>query len=585
MATPLVVNSKHVLYLSSDDSIILAIGHFVKSYNCTKSQLYPFTFDSKTASWPIDIYNIIRNERQSHPRNLYVIIDYLHYFGQDSIIRAIKTAILSFPEVNFFFDETLKFAPKDCIQSLAKSKDIPDFNRYIFPTYNDFLNIDIPDSDFHSFDLHKVVALDNTDHSFKHILSKDNLFDASGLRLRLLQWKHKDLKTKDNFPNLHNSRSNNLCLCVEDERSQSLFNSYCLHANGFRVLPVTSAWLLREANKTCSPNIIIRDYDLQFVDEPSEEKWTNAEYKNELNTVDLIRGWKFDNWNTKNGEDEKNAFYWKTLFEGSYQKKDSKEAAISNPYWSHFEGKTNCPVFYVTNGIDKINEKDIKYSITASDKIPKKSFSDQNSRHAIVPGIAKPISGVYSPLWGLHYIKNDGTPENIVKETYRASKDLQPICTDRENHFHGAPLDVYVTVREMISRAREYYKDAKYVHAAIVSSDAIELLNGFHTQMTLKAIRIKALAENAMSANILGGDEEQLTRDTIERLERVKQDVQRYCGQDDKGINVLNQIYNDLRIFDQEKEHFYAEDAIVSQIAYENESFNVLRILKNLFRK
>ena len=46
----------------------------------------------------------------------------------------------------------------------------------------------------------------------------------------------------------------------------------------------------------------------------------------------------------------------------------------------------------------------------------------------------------------------------MKKKHKKDNEQLYEIITDRENHNHGVPLDLYDMVRDMITRAR-YYND------------------------------------------------------------------------------------------------------------------------------
>ena len=113
------------------------------------------------------------------------------------------------------------------------------------------------------------------------------------------------------------------------------------------------------------------------------------------------------------------------------------------------------------------------------------------------------------------------------------------------------------------------------IHSVIVANEAIEIINGFHQALSLRAYRRQALAENAVAANILGTSEHALAKDTEFRLKRIKEVITRLSSLGDykrtKSKNTLNQIYNDIRIFCREKEHFEAESVVVRAIGHLNE--------------
>lgn len=170
------------------------------------------------------------------------------------------------------------------------------------------------------------------------------------------------------------------------------------------------------------------------------------------------------------------------------------------------------------------------------------------------------------------------------------------IRTDRENHNHGVPLDLYDLAKSMINRAAGYYKNARFIKAAIISSEAIEVLNGFHEALMLEAYHVLATSENAIAMNTLGGSEVELANDARFRIHKIEHDVDRMMAREGKDrrdlkYNILNQIFFDCRALCQAKEHFLAEDCFISALAHVNEGFtlndighevcNILRSIRN----
>lgn len=183
-------------------------------------------------------------------------------------------------------------------------------------------------------------------------------------------------------------------------------------------------------------------------------------------------------------------------------------------------------------------------------------------------------------------MKGPNGKESISKDVWRDELKNQAwvIDTSRENHDHGVPLDVYDLVQSMLCRARQYYEKGKYVRAAVISSETIELLNGFHESLMLQAYHIWAISENAIAMNTIGGDERLLKEDCIFRINNIECEVDRILtrskeeGQSrlerkELKYNVLNQIFSDCRKFCRDKEHFTAEDCFISAMAHVNEGY------------
>lgn len=189
-----------------------------------------------------------------------------------------------------------------------------------------------------------------------------------------------------------------------------------------------------------------------------------------------------------------------------------------------------------------------------------------------------------------------------VKEKKHIEKTQEwYIDTSRENHEHGVPLDIYDTVRNMLERAQRYYEVGKHIRSAILSSEVIEILNGFHEALVLQAYHILAISENAIAMNTIGGNEKQLSLDASFRISKIADEVGRLMDRQREShrtfmfnnfdsllerlmdveredrrelkYNILNQIYSDCRSFCKEKEHFDSENRFISAMAHVNEGY------------
>lgn len=427
--------------------------------------------------------------------------------------------------------------------------------------------------------------------------TQDNLYDSSNLRYCIKQWKYAELDVHSrNFLLVQNSRRDNLAICIEEEREQNRFNSYCLFACGFRVLPITSATELLEINKKASdinPSLIIRDYDLQFFDSSFVKYGPND---NSNDSIKAIRGFRDDfegNWTTHVYDSTCWSAFYSDFFEKDcltfprhyLQKFDClaklhKTARISITY-----KKINCPIYYVSKGAKYVKVlTPARFISTCKSKKGKRQIrishyyanNKDGNKILYIPGITKPVSGIFEPFMCIPEIRNR---IKAIK-----APDTDYINTSREGHAHGTSLDIYATVISLIQRAEHYYNNEKYIHAAILSNEAIEYLNGFHESLLLKAYHILAISENAIATDTIGGDEHALKQDTLLRITKIANEIDKILRRKKKRnnssedrrefkYNVLNQIYSDCRKFCKDKEHFSAEDCFISAMAHVNEGF------------
>ena len=338
---------------------------------------------------------------------LYVIIDYVSFcrdryytFASSSIIREL---ILKYPEVNFAFDEHLiqkyniqdvsfvdflitteKLNYSDYVNAIATdNNEITKFNANNNLSVKDLIN-----KEMHSFDI------DGQDSILRLCYFNDNLFDASNLRFALKAQKYQNLVIKKpNFARTQLSRATNLAMIVEEERSQSLFNCYSAYASGYRCLPVTTASGLIWSNYHIKPQIILRDYDLQFPDESGDKE------------IHLVRGWK----NKKEGQripwecllHDSNT-YWCNLY--NYTHVESINAPIDPSY-----GETVSGVYYISKGV-------LGLSVKLNGPFGK---NPKNELQLRLPGVEKPISGVYTsflPMFGNVYNKAIYSKKNSVQD-------------------------------------------------------------------------------------------------------------------------------------------------------------------------
>lgn len=565
---------KKVLYFSLNYKTREAFTNYAELVGAISA--YSFRIIEKDHEFPdiLELFHVL--DSMDDLGRLYVIVDYVslcdfrhdHESFEESQ-DLIRRAILKYPEVHFFFDESHGEKSFSYVDFLLGEAEEQKNNIY---------------QDYHSFNI-------NSANPFEGILNNwDNMFDGSCLRyaVKALHYNKINVK-KHNFSLSQESRHNNLALCVEEEHSQNRFNSYSLFANGFRVLPVKTSEELKRLNESnddlLKPTLIIRDFDLQFAD--IERPWAQSFEGNEIkfNTIDYIRGGKFwDQSDTDCPDDE-------------YMNKWSVPTIQNNVYWNNL---SDIPTLFITKGSrgrfelclsqrerrkginaqrqEKITKKDSKIPLFV-DKIPKQYFL----------GLAKPVSGIYIPFHRFSSIRNRyGSFEITTKRAFKKrdkkeqSQDTKrqawEIETGREHHDHGVPLDVYEMVKSMISRAKRYYKVGKLVRAAVLATEAIEVLNGFHEALMLQAYHILAVSENALAMSAIGGSERELSRDAAFHIKKIQYEVNRMMyreGEDRRSFkyNVLNQIFSDCRLACKEKEHFGAEGYFIRAMGHVKEGY------------
>lgn len=529
-------------------------------------------------------------------RRLYVIVDYLPFlsddFNYEIEAEAIGRAILGYPEVYFLFDESL----------VRKYNSGIDYSLFLFAK-NHSLSKGLVRR-------HHLFDAKDTSNAFAALTSqKSNLFDGTNLRYCLKCYLYDAVLNveRHNFERIQSSRRDNLALCVEEERTQNRFNSYSLFANGFRVWPIMTATELKDYNEhfvqdNSSLKVIFRDFDLQFPDanpENNDLKIENA--KKDENLIDYIRGAKY--WDKKES--------WSALEEDCNLNED-----CHNHFWNKL---TRIPRHFISKGIDHVDliTSERKYlnercnsNGTIENNIKYGLFSN-NVGHQYLRGMYKPITGIYYSFQCFDIIRKrynesvrwDGFEEkvkkierkqkkrNILKQTKDLNNDeieLQKkyyILTARKEHHHGVPLDIYDLTKGMIDRARKYQDNGKFVISAIVAQEVIEILNGFHESLMLKAYHIYAVSENAICMNLLGGNELWLQKDAYFRVNKIEHDLKRMLARpnendDRKSLhaNIVNQIFSNCRQFCKQKEHFTSEAIFISAMGRWNEGYEIIDI-------
>ena len=534
------INHKKILYFSTNRNTIEAFNAFCKRNDLQRKNKFELICHKDDFASVFDLHIYLENTSDDLT-SLFVIIDYLSLSCKEKYQdnrEMLCDIILAYPEVHFFFDD-----------SYVRYKGINgDYRNFLFEESQDSSLL----GSFHSF---CVERNDGYNTSFDRLLNqRNNLFDASNLRSCIRNSKYEDLHVHKNFSKIQDSRKNNLAIVVEEEISQCFFNSYLLYTNGFSALPVSTACELMWVNKTHAIHnnikLILRDSDLQFKDEKNH-------LCNGYSEIDLIRGYKFN--------DKVNNF-------DILDNPDS----FTNDFWSNLYNKRT---YFITKGY-----KGGKMIISNPQDRTKDNTLNINasSSNISVWGISKPVNGIYNEIHKINEVK-----DRFRESRYSLTGDTEgvyKIRIDRKDHDHSTPLDIYEIVRSMVKRSEHYYSAGKFLFAALISSEAIEMMNGFHLTLMLKAYYINAVAENALAVRLLGANEEKLKEDTRFRLaEKVPQDLDRMCqNAPEFKKNMLISIYNEARRFCKMKEHLDSAEVALSLLVHLNNRFEYEKL--NIFK-
>lgn len=406
-----------------------------------------------------------------------------------------------------------------------------------------------------------ALCVNTSMHAFTedyHVLTeRENLFDASNLRYAVKLFVFNEKKVKQNNAHVLESRAHNIAYVVDEESAQCRQLSYCLYANGMRAFPVSTKKLLLYASKQWKDQrdkIILRDFDLQFKDENQGKEIKRGHGYSE---TDFIRGYKYNSI-TKN---------WENFIGETYC--TFENCAITcdyNPYWHKADLKYTYCVSQGYSGLVIVNSNRCDgWNISDDKKLLK------------VPGVKKPVSGIYKEL-----------TENIspIKECFSHKFQDTDIDLKRINREHSTPLGLYDIALNIFRRAECYLNEQKFVKAAVLSQETIEILNGYHTSLFLQAYHIHAQAENAIAMNMLGCDESSIAEDCQMRVDIIRHDINRMLRNttfDSK--NILNQIYADCRQYCHEKEHFQSEEVFIDAMAKLNDGMKFGSILKQFVNR
>lgn len=551
--------------------------------------------DDKVADMPkIGIQTLAKIiDQQISISNLYVIIDYLSYIEFNdgrikrddkfySTIKVIQQTILQYPEVNFLFDQSERLFPGN--YEKINWKDILFNDSVVEESKIKEYKIKVEYS-FHIFRREKGFILRE--------LGYDNLFDGSNLRWALKKIYYKRLSAKENFENLQKTRCESLAIVIDDEPRQSRFNGFALFLSGYHVIQVHSAHMLALLNNIFKlkpgneeEKIIIRDFDLQFPDVQEKEDFSGLNFYK----VPIVDDSQEITIEEEQKMPEKVDGFQEMIDYVRNYRLDKDKWVLSGKSETLFWGKAMKAIstYVVTNGYDNLDVQESK------------EYREwgQKSGQLKVSGMLKPVSGLYYPFFTKLKDKNG---EPLIKNHFRGTqyttrKENYFINKKRENANHGVSLDIYDIVCEMQNRAENYFEKKHYIKAAVLAQEIIEILNGFHYQMMIKAYRLKFIAENSIAMDLVGADERQLVLDAEERVRIIKEDIRRIVysqSKVDKGENLqrkihriekenelLDHIFSDCRDICHKSGYFEVEDVFIGAMAHTNDGYSPKSLLR-----
>ncbi|HZW40317.1 MAG TPA: hypothetical protein VFF33_13545 [Ignavibacteriaceae bacterium] len=433
----------------------------------------------------------------------------------------------------------------------------------------DFLDSFIEEKDF-SAALHynHIFSFDDLRASFElGVAGQSNMFDFSGLRTIVKENIILDeIKAqKDNFDCLHKSRKELLAFTVDEENRQAYFNAYTLYRYGFRVMPIISFRQLENIKKFVSENsrtnfdqklLIIRDWDLQFEDYDS---------MGDKNILAQLRELNYD--------------------------VEAKKWIRNNSFWKDFTG---CCFYFVTRYSKNPDKDQPKPNCKLLKLDTAHYFFENNDKECTLIGLPKPIGGMTQILDILELFynflskrKNDGSSKKGQKITHNLYNDFwnnfflneEHMNVRRQDHGHAISPKILHLAESMINRAQKYYDQKMFMTAALLSQEAMEILNGFHFLEMLKALYLRTVAETQLEAELIGISD---NPDNVHiKFREVKSLAKRICWNNDEAYrNLLNQLAIDLRHIYMDKELLESADACLREYVQNAAGMNILSPFK-----
>lgn len=609
-----------------------------------------------------DLISFLDEEGKNNSLPKFVIIDYISLCNPkskekaDSVTRSreiIRRAILKYPEINFLFDETRnKCEDKFCFLDFLFLQGYKKIKYDIIKEYHFFRASKNINEAYEMIVRGRDNLYDGSNLRYACRHYNHNVLKVNRYNFSLFQCSRRNSLALCVEEEHSQNRFNSYALYANGFR--------VLPVVTMSELGYFNTEFNKKYKKA---DLIVRDYDLQFPDAKGSDNSVMIDGKEfKINVVDCIRGIKFwdsefytgdscpkeyankwyipqtsdniyDFWTNlqdvptlfvskgvsgikfcmtrtkllkKLGKDKKQETTFQDKKETQYVRGIRKPVSgiycpfqffetIRNRYKS-FEIKdlTGFVLRDAENIISNISNSDEKY----------KEFQEQTMNFFIDKYHLNIFHWSYWRLmfylwkrWGYGVFKNKKFDKQIWMDELKNQSWV--IDTSREKHDHGVPLDIYDLVQSMLSRAKHYYDIGKYIRAAIISSETIELLNGFHEALTLQAYHILAISENAIAMNAIGGSELALKEDTKFRINKIENEIERILNRTksegqtkaerrDLKYNILNQIFSNCREFCKGKEYFEAENCFISAMAHVNEGFassDIWHELKAIFKR
>lgn len=519
---------RRVFFISKNKDTALSIDRFIRNLDYEKNASGFIQLQRMPDGQPLVFENmscVLKMFRTLHPTVLaesLIIIDYhslyedFEVYSKDGRPSPLATLLMQFPELNLIL-----LRNDTSSTSIFRDRDEP--VEVIEGNMLFTLNVDelLGTKGIHR--LHDGISLKYDPSGLRNWLKRD-------LLLERIQFK------KDNYENLHQSRSGHLAVAIDEEKKHAQFWGYSLYNFGYRVLPVTTHSLLTELvskqNISKFVELICRDYDLQFPD-------LNGSKVEE--TLYRLRGLKRD----------------KGIF-----------VDVTSEYWREHFKHENLSTWIITQSLTvrKINFRN-ETAVILSDKVARKEGIYEKvpefKRFGLTIWNGMPVlRGQSKELEGMTTILECCE----VNERFWDSRDFVELDKQRDApDSHGVPAFNGRVAEEMLYRAQAALRDDNFPLAALIASEAREVLNGLSMSLSLQALHLKLKAEALMELEIVGIGELKKNMDT--RIFEIRRQIERLGGKNEEAKqNARMQIFNDLRKIYEEHEQFTASEALYEEV-------------------
>jgi hypothetical protein len=478
--------------------------------------------------------------------NTIAIIDYCDYEAefreldtQDRCLSGAARLFLAFPEIRFCL---LRPGGRD-IKVFDESVMLGEDGRFF-----GFIN-----------SLDEILAMGNM------LRRGGSLFDSSGIRNILKRKIFEKVEMQDNYERLHQSRNSNIAITVDEEPHYSLYWAYLLYRSGYSVYSICTYQelleykeLLESKETGAKPDLVCRDYDLQFRDMPAAK---GDEEQKIYELRGLTKSESHDKW-------ELNRNYWDTFLR--------RKTAVS---WI----------------ISQASSTQDYGSKTLKGVIPKPSVVEKlRDRHPCAKRYGILIHEATAKLLG--QCKDLEGNEAImdcreIRKIHADSRDYQSLNKSRKNESgHSVPAYNSDISQSLLGRAEQAYNNRAFLQAALLSLEAEEILNGLSKMSVLKAfhLRVKAEAKLELSHVGIGNLKERMRSKIYEirrELERICRDadivssslwarifkIRRWWMSLFRRSNAIErnarmQVFNDMRAIYEDREQFEAAEALYAEV-------------------